>query len=144
MAEDVVQDVFSTFWNKGRQMNPDTPLAAYLYRLTRNRILNLISHTKVEQHYLENLKQVVQSTGPSPDQLYIERELFDQIEKEIENLPDKMRRVFEMSRKEFKSNQQIADELNISQQTVKNQISKALRVLRGGLGNKLDLFLFFF
>ena len=143
-AEDVVQEVFVLLWLKRGEFDLATPLAAFLYKLTKNRVLDMVKHTKVEGRYLEHLKQVTQPGDSLPDQLYVEKELFDLIEREIKNLPDKMRIVFEMSRKEFKSNKQIADELGISEQTVKNQVSNAIRTLKGRLGDSINIFLLIF
>ncbi|SMC52795.1 RNA polymerase sigma factor [Pedobacter africanus] len=143
-AEDVVQDVFVVFWDKRDQMVAEMPLAGFLYKLTRNKILDLVRHTHVANRYLEQLHQIIQSGEVMPDQLYIEKELYDIVEREIKRLPEKMRQVFEMSRKEFKSSQEIADELGISQQTVKNQISNAIRTLKDKMGDSLNIFLIIF
>ncbi|MBB5441318.1 RNA polymerase sigma-70 factor (ECF subfamily) [Pedobacter sp. AK017] len=143
-AQDVVQEVFTIFWLKKGDFDVKTPLAAHLYTLTKNKILDIVKHTKVETRYLEHLQQVMQFGESMPDQVYIEKELYDQIEREIQNLPEKMRIIFEMSRKQYKTNQQIADELGISQQTVKNQVSNAIRALKGKFGDSLNTFLIFF
>lgn len=63
------------------------------------------------------------------------KELQALIEQEIQNLPDEMRKVFEMSRKRHLSNAEIALELNKSELTVKNQIKRAKDILR----DRLDL-----
>lgn len=144
IAEDIVQDIFTVLWVKREQLDLNMPLAAYLYKLTRNKILDVIRHSKVESRYIEHLQQVIQINNQLPDQLYIERELYDQIEQEIKNLPEKMRIIFEMSRKDFKSNKEIADELGISQQTVKNQVSNAIRTLKGKIGDSINIFLIIF
>lgn len=143
-AQDVVQEVFTMLWLKRDQFDLRMPLAAYLYTLTKNKILDIVKHTKVETRYLEHLKQVIELNTEIPDQLYIEKELYDQVEREIQNLPEKMRVVFEMSRKQYKTNQQIADELGISQQTVKNQVSNAIRTLKTKFGDSIHIFLILF
>ncbi|MNJ87438.1 ECF RNA polymerase sigma factor SigW [compost metagenome] len=144
VAKDVVQDVFTTLWVKNAETTIHPPLAAYLYKLTRNKILDFVKHTKVEDKYLQSLNHFLQQSEALPDRLYIEKELYDQIEQEIKNLPDKMRTIFEMSRKDYKSTSEIAEELNISNKTVKNQISAAKNILKGKLGDTLNTFLLFF
>lgn len=143
-AKDVVQEVFTTLWMKASNQNISSPLAAYLYTMTRNRILDMVKHSKVENKYLASLRDFVELNRETPDRLYIEKELFDEIEKEIQRLPEKMRIVFELSRKQYKSNQEIAEELNISKKTVKNQISNALKVLKGKMGDSINIYLIFF
>lgn len=144
LAKDVVQEVFTILWTKRKTFEHKGPIAAYLYTLTRHKILDLVKHAKVEDKYLVHLQQVMQSKAPLPDQLYIEKELYDQIEREIQNLPEKMRVIFEMSRKEYKSTSEIADELGLSQQTVKNQVSNAIRTLKDKFGDQLNIFLIIF
>ncbi|MGQ7856298.1 RNA polymerase sigma factor [Pedobacter sp. WC2501] len=144
VAKDVVQEVFTILWTKRATQNSAVPLAAYLYTLTRNRILDMVKHAKVENRYLQSLNSFIQVNNATPDRLYIQKEFYDQIELEIQHLPEKMRLVFEMSRKQYKSNQEIADELQISNKTVKNQLSTALKILRKKLGDSINIYLIFF
>lgn len=144
LAKDVVQEVFITLWNKGANQDIQSPLAAYLYTLARHRILDMVKHSKVANKYLDSLNNFVQNSYDTPDRLYLEKELYDQIESEIQRLPEKMRKVFEMSRKEHKSNPEIASELQISNKTVKNQLSSALKILRSKLGDSINTYIVFF
>jgi RNA polymerase sigma-70 factor (ECF subfamily) len=64
------------------------------------------------------------------------------IEKEIATLPPKMREVFELSRKANLNYREIAEKLNISDNTVKKQMSNALKILRSRLGVIFDLFFY--
>ena len=143
-AKDVVQEVFTAFWLKSAETHIKPPLAAFLYTLTRNKILDMIRHSKVETRYLDSLKQIIQLSDALPDRMYVEKELYDQIENEISKLPEKTRIIFEMSRKEYKSNQQIADELSISDKTVRNQISNGIRILKSKFGDSIHIFFIFF
>jgi RNA polymerase sigma-70 factor (ECF subfamily) len=64
------------------------------------------------------------------------------IEKEIAALPPKMREVFELSRKANLNYREISEKLNISDNTVKKQMSNALKILRSRLGVLFDLFFY--
>ena len=143
-AKDVVQEVFTVLWVKVAEVEIKSPLAAYLYALTRNRVLDLVKHSKVETKYLQSLKDIMEVTETLPDSQYIEKELFDQIELEIGSLPEKMRVIFELSRKEYKSHKEIAELLNISDLTVKKQVSNAVQILKKKLGGSIHIFLIFF
>ena len=143
-AKDVVQEVFTALWVKAAVLEIKSPLAAYLYSLTRNKVLDLVKHSKVETKYLQSLKDIMEVTDTLPDSQYIERELFDQIELEISSLPEKMRVIFELSRKEYKSHKEIADLLKISDLTVKKQVSNAVQILKKKLGGSIHIFLIFF
>lgn len=137
-AKDVVQEVFATLWTKKGDIN--SPLAAFLYSATRNRILNQIKHFRIEARYLEQRKTILENLETAlPDELVIEREFEKMIESGIQSLPPKMRRIFELSRKEFKTHQEISEELEISSLTVKRQVSNALSILK----TKLNYILMF-
>jgi RNA polymerase sigma-70 factor (family 1) len=138
-AKDMVQETFTTFWLKVKKqgspmINP--PLAAFLYTVTRNKILDQLKHAKVKSNYLDALQLEPTAYDPLPDSLVIAAELARQIEKEVQALPKKMREIFELSRKEYKTHQEISVQLNISDKTVKKQVSNALNILK----NKLNVF----
>ncbi len=139
-AKDVVQDVFSVLWSlrNGPVIKP--PLAAFLYSATRNKILNLLKHLKIEAKYQNYLREVLENNTAPPDRLILEKELAAQIEEGIQSLPDKMRKIFELSRKEYKTHKEISEQLNISDKTVKKQVSNALQIIKSKLGAFLLLF----
>ena len=139
-AKDVVQDVFTTLWAKASDQTIKPPLRAFLYTITRNKILDQLKHSKVKAKYMASLKSEMEQQGQLPDSFVRERDLARQIEKEIQALPPKMRVIFELSRKSYKSHREISTQLNISDKTVKKQVSNALQILKV----KLEMFLFFF
>lgn len=130
LATDVIQEVFTKLWDKSEELEFTVGLNAYLYRSVRNTILNMIRREKVEAGYLTELGHFFQEgTYDTEEQLNF-NELSRLIEAEIELLPPKMREVFVLSRKFNLSHASIAEQLNISDQTVKKQINKALHILR--------------
>lgn len=142
-AEDVVQELFTRLWVKRAQLHLQRTLSAYLYTSIRNQVLDRIARQKVESRYVESLQNFMQSAPCLTDHRVRERELQTRIEKEVSTLPSKMRRVFEMSRKAYLSHKEIAEELKISEKTVKKQINNALKVLRVRLGEAVVLFCVF-
>jgi RNA polymerase sigma-70 factor (ECF subfamily) len=141
-AKDVVQEVFVTLWTKAQNTEIHCPLAAFLYTITRNKVLDHIKHSKVKARYMDSLKTEMESHTQLADALVRQRDLSDQIEKEIKALPAKMREIFELSRKEYRSYKEISEYLQISDKTVKKQISNALHILKTKLGPLLSFFLF--
>ncbi|WP_183579689.1 RNA polymerase sigma factor [Mucilaginibacter sp. X5P1] len=133
-AKDIVQELFITLWDKYEQIDFQTNLAGYLYRMLQNRILNLIAHKKVASQYIDSLQEFIDYGEAITDHLVRINDLKDLIEREIAGLPDKMREVFELSRKSYLSHKEIAEKLDISEKTVKNQINGALKILRKKLG----------
>ena len=128
-AKDVVQEVFISFFNRINDIEIKTSLSVYLYSATRYKTFDLISKKKSLDAFQASFqRQALESY--ELDRSFIERETIKEIEKEIQNLPDKMRNVFELSRKAGLSHKEIAELLNISDKTVKKQINNALKVLK--------------
>lgn len=133
-AEDVVQEVFISFWNKRDTLNPDLPIAGYLYRAVRNRAFNIFAHREIEIQYLSSLDAFLSTHHESADGLIRERQIAELIAHEISMLAPRMREIFEMSRKDHLSYKEIALELDLSEYTVATQIKRALKILRSKLG----------
>jgi len=129
-TKDLTQEIFTSLWIKSADIDPDTNIAGYLYVSARNKVINMIRHNKVKKDYLSSLSCFVLESDPSIFEQLNEKELLSAVEKEIQNLPDKMREVFELSRKKYLSHKEIALELHISDKTVKKQISNAIKILR--------------
>lgn len=133
-AKDIVQELFTTLWDKREHLDLKGHLSGYLYTSIRNRIIKWISHSKVESSYIASIKDAVNSGICITDYKVRENNLAAIIEKEINELPEKMRKVFLMSRKLQMSHKEIAEELGIEEATVKRQVSNALKILRIKLG----------
>jgi RNA polymerase sigma-70 factor (ECF subfamily) len=141
-AEDVVQEIFSSLWLKRKNICLKSTLSSYLYSSVRYKIFNQIEHKKVISDYLKSLQQFIKEGELVTDELYREKELAELIEKEIQALPSKMRQIFELSRKQYLSYKEIAEQLEISEHTVKSQVSNALRILKLKLGVSAGAILF--
>ncbi|KAA2245215.1 RNA polymerase sigma-70 factor [Chitinophaga agrisoli] len=133
-ARDIVQEAFSAFWNKRGELNISLSLAGFLYTMVSNRVLNFIKHQHVVSRYASSFHQMLRE-HPNPSEIRLrEKDMEALIQKEIDNLPPKMRIVFLLSRKENLSHKEIAESLHISEATVKNHIKAALKILRMRLG----------
>lgn len=138
-AQDIVQEVFTALWTKAANINLSGSLAAYLYAATRNRVLNMLASKRTYRHHLSSLKQSLSDIDNNSLQYITEKEITARMEREIRALPAKMREVFELSRKAALTHREIAHQLQLSQETVKKQISNAIRTLR----HKMAHFSFF-
>jgi len=139
-SRDLVQDVFVILWEK-RDILQNINLAGYLFTMSKNRVLNLVSHHKIASDYASSIQSYVQQYTEMADALIREKQLTAIIEAEINALPPRMRAVFILSRHEHLSNKEIAQQLNLSEHTVADQIKKSLKTLRYkiGLGILLSL-----
>jgi len=130
MARELVQDIFVSFYEKRGSLNIHTSLKSHLYQSVRNRCLNYIKRDKLVRGHHQIIFDQNKDNEAVSDRSMEEVELEQQLLLIINDLPDKCREVFELSRFDGKSNQEIADQMSISKRTVETQISKALKIVR--------------
>jgi RNA polymerase sigma-70 factor (ECF subfamily) len=133
-AKDIVQDLFATLWDRRAELDLRSHLSGYLYTAIRNRVIKIFTHQQVVSGYVTSLGKAIREDDCITDHKVRQSSLAALIEKEINGLPEKMREVFVLSRKYHLSNKEIAQQLGITEGTVKRQISNALKVLRAKLG----------
>ncbi|RPE13952.1 RNA polymerase sigma-70 factor [Chitinophaga lutea] len=133
-AQDLVQEVFMTLWNQLHTLEPRDSLLPYLQVLLRNRILNIYARNEVKLKYILQLQDDVVTTHENTAQLVALKEVEELLEKAIRQLPPKMQQIFRMSREEQMTPAQIAAQLSLSVQTVKNQLSRATEKVRRIVG----------
>jgi len=132
-AEDIVQEVFLYLWDKRFTININSSISFYLYKAVQYKFMNLLDRKKVRADYKDSLNQFIDQGEYITDHYIRQKEFSQVIEQEVAALPDKMREIFELSRKNNLSRKEIANKLGISEKTVKNQINNALRILRSKL-----------
>lgn len=127
-VEDLAQEVFIRFWNKREQIDITSSLPAYLKRMAVNEALAHLRRQKhLETELTDNTPSPVAASG---DEQLFHAELKSEVTAAIESLPPKCRVIFEMSRYEEMSYNEIAQSLDLSVKTVENQMGKALKLLR--------------
>jgi RNA polymerase sigma-70 factor (ECF subfamily) len=140
-AEEMVQGTFLTLWEKRDVIEIHTSVKSYLYQAVHNQSLNRIKHEKVRQtHAGRVLVTHAVSTGPGDEKL-IADELEMKINEAVQSLPDQCRRVFQLSRFENLTYNEIAEQLEISVKTIENHMGKALRTMRQQLKEYLPILL---
>ncbi|TJZ60002.1 sigma-70 family RNA polymerase sigma factor [Sphingobacterium olei] len=129
-AQDAVQEVFVSLWNRRYDIDIQTSLQAYLFTSVRYKSLTKLTK-RLEAHErnvpLENL--IENSFQQFVDPLII-KELQAEIEVQIEKLPERMKAVIQLKAKDALSITEIATQLNISEDTVKNHLAAARKKLR--------------
>lgn len=134
-CEELVQELFFKIWQNRKSISITNSVSSYLYSSLRNMIINKVKHEKIKSEYAAYKKH-------TSDNIYINNEtetseLEILINKSIEDLPTECKKVFKLSRYEGLKYREIAQQLNISEKTVENQIIKALQRLRTVLSNYL-------
>ncbi|WP_337965546.1 RNA polymerase sigma-70 factor [uncultured Flavobacterium sp.] len=140
-ANDIVQEIFLSIWNKRYELKITGSLSSYLYKATKNRILNHIAHEKVVSRYADSISDFIESDYILADSKIREQELEAIIAKEIALLPEKMREVFLLRKVEELSYDEIALQLNITDKTAKQQVYNSLKILREKLKSLVSVFI---
>ena len=125
IAEDLVQETFMNVWLYLQKGGKIDDFSSFTYRSLRNVCLSHLRRTKE----MCNIDDV-----PEVEDEVIDTSIRDaRIWRAIDELPKKCREIFLMSKRDGLSNSEIAEELDLSVKTVKNQITKAFRRLRNAL-----------
>ena len=133
IAEDIGQEVFMELWRKREQIEIKSTVKGYLSRTASNKTLNYIRDRKINLSRGQEIEPDTLGSIEMQDKANLE-DLKQKIAAAVQNLPEKCRLVFLLSRDQEMSYKEIAEALDISTKTVENQISKALKMLRGQLG----------
>jgi RNA polymerase sigma-70 factor (ECF subfamily) len=130
VAKECVQDVFLSLYYRKNNLNTTSSLKAYLYKALQNKIYNHY-HQQLTRQVHEQAAVILQPAiddiaGKSVEYIELEQNL----QQKIHQLPAKCQKVFLLSREEGLSYKEIAEQLNISVNTVEQHMQKALRILR--------------
>jgi len=138
ICEDIVQEIFIDLWRK-RDDVQIADLNSYLYQSVKYQIFNHFRKSKYKEQLLMKFDLIEEQY--KIDEFYEKEELKTHVNEVITKLPEHRRIIFQMSRHEGLSNREISEKLNISQQTVKNQISASIKYIRKSMKNFYMLFL---
>jgi RNA polymerase sigma-70 factor (ECF subfamily) len=126
-AEDVVQSMFVKLWEKREVLEIKQSVRAYLFRAVHHQCLNQLEHRAVKLRHSASSRSESKATA---DKDIFPAELEARVRVAIDALPPQCRKIFVMSRYEGLRYTEIASQLNISVNTIQNQVCKALKLLR--------------
>ena len=145
IAEEITQEVFSKVWEKRDRIEEHYSFKSFLFSITYNETVSYLRKQKSEKNKIESFTSI-SSFSSNETEYEVEFKNLESIaNKVIDELPDKRKQIFKMSREQGLTNKEIAEALQISVKTVENQMTSALKVLRQKLGseNKPGLFFYF-
>jgi RNA polymerase sigma-70 factor (family 1) len=132
-SRDIIHDVFVKLWQERKQLKVDRDLKAYLFTLTRYRIVDKIRKNITRQEYATMLDSLTVYYEATVEQEIAAKEIARSIQRSLEELSPRVQEIYLLSREENLSITEIARKLQLSEQTVKNQLSTALKHLRASL-----------
>jgi RNA polymerase sigma-70 factor, ECF subfamily len=145
-AEEIVGDFFLKLWENHKTIDIQITIKAYLFTSIYNSSLKYLEHLKVLRKYYEYASYILDNkdlwspvSANYPLANLISQEIVGEIESAIQDLPEHCREIFQLSRFEELSYEEIAEKLDISINTVRTQMSRALQKLRISLKQYLPL-----
>jgi RNA polymerase sigma factor (sigma-70 family) len=130
-AQDVVQDIMESIWLKRQELTvKNDSLAPYLFTLLRYRIIDVLANTRKQDICYHAFGQLLALQEQRILEGLISRELQASINQEIASMAENMQKVIRLSREEGTSVAEIAQKLSLSEQTVRNLLSQAMKRLR--------------
>jgi RNA polymerase sigma-70 factor (family 1) len=141
-AEEIVQDLFCTLWNKRNSLEiPD--LSNYLLAAARKRVLNYFRSGKVRKKYIEYYRHFNSFIEESPEGIVQHHELSDAVEAIMQRLPEKTQRVFRLNRLEGYSITEISERLKLPKRTIGYHLTKSLKEFQLHLKDFITIILLF-
>ncbi|WP_079721046.1 RNA polymerase sigma factor [Salegentibacter holothuriorum] len=129
-AEEIVQDVFIKVWVNRHLLEPEKSFKAFIFTITRNLAFNFLKKAANDRELISRVFYESQKSYKPTDINLTEDEYKKLSQRAVTSLPPRCQLIFKMSREEGKSYEEISNELNISANTVKNQMTKALGNIR--------------
>lgn len=129
LAEEIVQSVFIKVWEKRKELDVDKSFGAFLCTIAKNQLTNIYQRRMSEFLYRSEAERL--ATTDNTTEKEVEYHLLDEyIQSLIEQLPPARREIFRLSRVHHLSNKEIAAKLQLSENTVESQLTKAVAFLR--------------
>jgi RNA polymerase sigma-70 factor (ECF subfamily) len=129
-AEETVQKVFVALWEQREQVDENKPIGIYLYSIARYMIYQDFRQKVYKKAAFDYfILNSIDSNESTKDEVLF-NELVNFLESQIERLPERQREIFKLSRITGITYRQIAEQLNITENTVDTQIRRALEFLR--------------
>lgn len=143
-SEDIVQELFSKIWEDKITFTTPAIIKSYLYNSVKNRSINYLRHNNIENNIFKQTPELEDfHVSANGEEDFFTEEIYRQLFLMIDKLPNRQREIFLLCM-DGKKNQEIADTLNLSIETVRTHKKRAIKYLKEKLGPKSLLLLSFF
>jgi RNA polymerase sigma-70 factor (ECF subfamily) len=144
-TKDIVQETFVKVWEKRADLRPDLSFQSFLFMIARNKLLNEIRNQTGNKQFLDYL-EIADTTAYSENETYKKIDYDEFVQKLNEakaKLSPRQLEIFKLNKEEGFSITEISVKLSITEPTVSNQLSIALRTVRDSIGKNMFLIFFF-
>jgi len=135
-TEDLVHEVFVAIWENRGNLDESKSFTGFIFTIAKNKVLNRIKKTVSRQVYIHFMKEHNQDRNDLGKD-FESQEFIKFLQKAVQEMPEKTRNIFRLSRDENMTYKEIAQKLNISENVVDHEIRKALEYIREQI-RKLD------
>jgi len=143
-AEEITQLVFLKVWEKRGQINEHLSFKSFLFSVAYHETISWLRKEKSEKTRISEFVRMSGFQSSETEQMVEFRNIEELANQLIEEMPEKRKEIFKLSREQGFSNKEIAEQLGISIKTVENQMTSALKYLREKLGRHDILGLLFY
>ncbi|MBX2923269.1 MAG: RNA polymerase sigma-70 factor [Chitinophagaceae bacterium] len=129
-ARDIIHDLFTHLWEQREKINITASLKSFLFTAVRYRVIDHIRKSATRKEYAGMLQQLNNRMIIDAESEMVSKNMYQALEHAVEDLPSRTKQIYRLSRYRHLAVKEIACELGLSEQTVKNQLSTALNHLR--------------
>ncbi len=134
-VEAMLQDIFLSLLTGDVDLQNESSVRAFLHLRLKSRIINFYRKQLIHFTFEQDAALKSELADRDSETRLMTRELEVVVMDEITRMPEKMKEIFLLSRNELKTTEEIAVQLNLSNQTVRNQISTAIKRVRVAVNN---------
>lgn len=144
LTQDIVQDTFLRLWDNRSQLNSFGNLQAFIFTIAKHQVIDYF-RKQVNELQFEDFMEYCenQATDVSPEDILLYDEFLQQLQQSKKVLSQREHEIYELSKEKHIPIKQIAEQLDLSEQTVKNYLTSALKILRSEMMKYNILFIFF-
>ncbi|WP_205512789.1 RNA polymerase sigma-70 factor [Longitalea arenae] len=139
IAEEATQEVFVKLWEKRDQINTEYPLIPYIKKITYNYIISFFRKVKLDRQLQQNLYSNMEALRNTNEDELLQKELNKLYRQAIDQLPQQKRMAYTLSREQHLSYEEIALQMGISKNTVRNHMTEAIQFIRNYITSHTDL-----
>ncbi|UCS92118.1 sigma-70 family RNA polymerase sigma factor [Echinicola marina] len=126
LSKDIVQEILADIWNRRHSLEIKSSLKSYLHTAVKYHVLKVYQQNRMLEEF--DISRAFQHSDTDNHLAF--NELLDTLEIALDKLPERQQLIFRMSRYDGLSSQEIAEKLNLSEQTIFNNLHKTLSTLR--------------